>query len=87
MKDDKLCDLGLGESNNNTIKVDPTLWTEFIYRIMTCSVRLFMKMMKDMFRRGGNLFISLATIIFNIVTVDRTQCSDSYMYHVAICTM
>ena len=83
MKEDKLCDLGLGENNNNNNnnKVDPTLWTEFIYRIMTCSARLFMKMLLDIFRRGGNFFISLAAIISNIVTVDRFQCSDSYMYH------
>jgi hypothetical protein len=40
-----------------------------------------MNIMMDMFRRGGNFFISLATIISNIVTVDRSQCSDSYMYH------
>ena len=84
MKEDKLSDLDFGENNNNnnnTIKVDPTLWTEFVYRIMTCSVRLFMKMMMDMFRRGGNFFISLATLISNIVTSDRSQCSDVYMYH------
>ena len=86
MKEGKLCDLGLGgggggggggddddddDNNNNTIKVDPTLWTEFMYRIMTCSVRLVVKMMMDLFRRGGNFFISLAAIISNIVTVDR----------------
>jgi hypothetical protein len=37
-----------------------------------------MKMMMDVFRRGGNFFISLAAIISNVVTVDRFQYSDSY---------
>jgi hypothetical protein len=50
---------------------------------MTCNVRLFIKMMMNLFRRGGNFLISLSAIISNtcIFTADRFHCGGSNMYH------